>query len=390
MADAARSAEGINCANKTLFVDTADPGPITWARSVGQSFIGNVLQVTTETAASTGFNFITATAGTTPVSPPLPRADARGARLTGHQCRARAQMFSLRGDGLLNAISITSNTLAVGTLLSANTLVVAAGETITSGGLRVVAGGVTIAVGGMSVADSSANVLLVYAGSSSYANTVAVIDTNTVSGTGFSLLDVRTQGNSLVRVRGDGRLFVARGGVEVVSGGLTVDVDGATIADGGLSVSSSSKTAPAVLVQATSASFTGTVAEFSASASPSSAFNLVQLSSAGTTMLTVRGDGLTTISQGGLLVATGGATVQAGQLVVDSGVTITSGGLVVEQTGATISVAGLAIDDGGAQVRASARSERGVVCGGLARAHVRAPRGGGGATGANIFQHGSR
>lgn len=244
----------------------------------------------------------------------------------------------------------SSTSFTVPTTVSSLYLDVESGETVTAGGLTVASGGAVIVSGGLSVAASIGTVLNVFAPTTSFANSVVVLNSGTAPGTGFTVLDVKTDGTSMASVRGDGRLFVQEGGVDVQGGGVLVKSGGVVIAEGG-GVVKSSFPADTLAVKATSKSFTNTLLNVGTGSSSASNFELASMSSAGTPVVTVRGDGYTTIAQGGLQVTAGGATVQAGQLVVDSGIAITSGGLRVSNGGATISVKGLFIDDDGAQVR---------------------------------------
>lgn len=70
----------------------------------------------------------------------------------------------------------------------------------------------------------------------------------------------------------------------------------------------------------------------------------------------MRGDGLTTIRQGGFVQEAGGATINAGGLVADTGVTVTTGGILVEEGGAQVQRGGLAVDEDGAFIQTTADS----------------------------------
>lgn len=280
-----------------------------------------------------------------------PKRLFRGTWLYTRVVRARAQALRLRGDGLLTATSsITTGSASVTAAAATARLVVTAGEVIATGGLVITAGGASIASGGLSVAHSAGTVLSVYGASATYANTVASFDSGTPTGVGFSMMDIMTQGTSMASIRGDGRLFVKHGGAEVQAGGLMVRAGGGVVTDGGVTAHTLLSSSSALRVSASSSAFTGTVWNVVSGRGVSPAFLLTQLSSSTAPILTVQGDGYTTLPQGGLQVVSGGATVHTGQLVIDSGVTISSGGLRVAAGGATISVMGLTIDNDGSQV----------------------------------------
>ena len=164
------------------------------------------------------------------------------------------------------------------------------------------------------------------------------------SSTAFDLVDVRTDNGAtqMFDIRGDG-LVSAHAGLHVTAGGTTVQAGGLTVTDGGMAVHNSDASLTVAQVQASSTGYSGDVMSITSGTTAGSGFDFLQVTADATDVFSIRGDGFTTINQGGLQVVAGGATVQSGQLIVDDGVTVTAGGLLV-------TAGGLTVADGGAQI----------------------------------------
>jgi len=263
--------------------------------------------------------------------------------------RSYNQQYYVRGDGY-----VWSETATVNGLLTAGTGSMTA-ATVAAGGLVVQAGGATVSAGGLSVDDGPSvittgdneDALTVgQSASSGYTSTVLTVQAEQTAGAGYELVTVSTDGGGteVFDVLGTG-LVRPQAGLEVTAGGVTVQAGGATITDGGLAVTNAHASDPAMMATTTSGSYTGDMVVVT-SAATGSGFDFLRMTADSTDVFTVRGDGRTVITQGGLHVIAGGATVGAGQLMVGDGVTVTSGGLRVVDGGMTV-------NDGGSSLSAS-------------------------------------
>lgn len=181
---------------------------------------------------------------------------------------------------------------------------------------------------------------------SGYTGDVLSVTANQALGTTYNLVHVlaNTHTSSLFAVRGDGQVTSQRGGVVVVT-------DGVTVTDGGMSIQRDDTTASSAQIIAKGASFTGNALYLKSDKAAGDDFHLLRVYASTTELVNIAGNGLTTVKQGGLDVITGGATVRSGKLMVDSGVTVTAGGLAVATGGTTLVDGGLFVDDDGAVVR---------------------------------------
>ena len=292
-------------------------------------FSGNVLKLTSSKAAS-DFNFVAAFA-------------------------AGSKVFSLRGDGLMLADSISTGNLVVGQSL-----------TVQGEGISVTNGGALINKGTLPATDVM-TVMSTTPGSMGYTGSVlrldAVEDSTVPAGSSSgdhyllraygSVQDVTTPlvaptSTERFSVRGDGRTTVSSGGLRVlnsvtatvddatargqpffggayVEGGVTVQSYGVTISNGGLQVvnsprvdygaglahkpgNSSAVADETIFATAADAAFSGSVIRANAVSSSSGAYNLLRLQAAGTDSFVVRGDGFTKIAGGGLSIHSGGVS----------------------------------------------------------------------------------
>ncbi|KAH9102244.1 hypothetical protein AeMF1_021158, partial [Aphanomyces euteiches] len=222
----------------------------------GPSYIGSALHIVTAKAMATDFNMILAEASS-------------------------AKVFQMDGAG--NTWWYSGNLR-----VEAGTLFVQAGEQIATGGLYIADGGCTSTI--TTVVGPASNAIATATG---FTGTVMNVQTTQATGTNFYLFKASTSGLTVPQfdVRGDGQTTIHTGGLNVVLGGATITDNIATT-----SVTS---------IQATHASYTGSVVSISASRLsqfPATDFNLITASAGGTTALTIEASGKTTLTNGGLYV----------------------------------------------------------------------------------------
>ncbi|KAH9136564.1 hypothetical protein AeRB84_018367, partial [Aphanomyces euteiches] len=222
----------------------------------GPSYIGSALHIVTAKAMATDFNMILAEASS-------------------------AKVFQMDGAG--NTWWYSGNLR-----VEAGTLFVQAGEQIATGGLYIADGGCTSTI--TTVVGPASNAIATATG---FTGTVMNVQTTQATGTNFYLFKASTSGLTVPQfdVRGDGQTTIHTGGLNVVLGG-------ATITD---NIAATSVTS----IQATHASYTGSVVSISASRLsqfPATDFNLITASAGGTTALTIEASGKTTLTNGGLYV----------------------------------------------------------------------------------------
>lgn len=162
----------------------------------------------------------------------------------------------------------------------------------------------------------------------------------------------RVPSRQVFTVRGDGRMSsysfrVMTGGQTIDFGGLNVLNGGVTIAEHGASITSSGANTDVLTVTSSSTGFTQAALSLIASTTTYTAYNLIEAGTSSDKKFTVRGDGLTTIKSGGLVVTTGGATFTAG------GVMVTAGGATVNAGGLKVNAGGLKVREGGATIEDS-------------------------------------
>ena len=201
----------------------------------------------------------------------------------------------------------------------------------------------------------------------------------------FSIIRALAGGTTVFEVRGDGeltlqKLDVQTYGATVHYGGMNVAHGGVTVGDGGFSVAQSTLSDTVASMTASFAGYDGTMLELYSSGSTTTAQKQnFMIISAGTSSssetFSVRGDGKTTIADGGLYIGGGGATIIDGGLIIQkggldlkdkSGLNVSRGGLYVKNGGATITnradnMTGLSITSYVDRANAAALSVRAVA-----------------------------
>ncbi|RHY22896.1 hypothetical protein DYB36_007378, partial [Aphanomyces astaci] len=233
--------------------------------------------------------------------------------------------FSVRGDGFTTVHSGGFQVLlGGGTITAGGFYVYAGGATVNAGGLMVTNGGATIQAQGLVVVDGGADItstaqllpsFSVHASHLAFQSTVAVIETTLVAASSsFYLLKINAATTTeIFDIRGDGLTTIHEGGLAVTLGGATVTAGGLTVTDGGETIRTLSATADVSTITAASTGYSGSVlTAISATTAGSSFYLFSALSGTSTAIFDIRGDGLTTIHQGGLSITTGGATVTDG------------------------------------------------------------------------------
>ncbi|ETW07562.1 hypothetical protein H310_02049 [Aphanomyces invadans] len=184
--------------------------------------------------------------------------------------------------------------------------------------------------------DPLAPALTALSGLGTFLGTVATLEATRAASTAFKLLEAKSNGVVTFSVRGDGFTTVHSGGFQVLlgggtitaggffvnaggatvnagglmvtSGGATVQAQGLVVVDGGADITSTAQLLPSLAVHASHVAFQDSVAviETTVVAAASSFYLLKMRTSTTTAIFDVRGDGVTTIHQGGLVVTTGG------------------------------------------------------------------------------------
>ncbi|OQR83560.1 hypothetical protein ACHHYP_14571, partial [Achlya hypogyna] len=326
--------------------------------SANNAFQGTVAKIQSTVAASALFYLLQATANGLP-------------------------LFTILGTGQTEIYAGGLKVDMGGATVSNGGLVVGAGGATINGGLQVASGGATIADTGLVVSDGGAsvtqqaqlfNAMDIQATHAAFQKTVLSVSTTIGAAASFYLFQAQAAGVPIFDVLGTGRttvrqggMVVAAGGQTITHGGLTVGDTGVTIATGGLKVSETGASVTSTLnsdvVSITSdvAGFQKSVLQLVATAAAAASFYLVQIYSASTTPLfDVRGDGRTTVRQGGFVVLANGASITDGLTVTSGGAAISgdssvTGAFSVSGTstltsGATISNTGLLISAGGATI----------------------------------------
>ncbi|KAF1792292.1 EGF-like, conserved site [Phytophthora cactorum] len=211
--------------------------------------------------------------------------------------------------------------------------------TIYTGGLYVVTGGGRIS---HTLDGPSLTVTNSYG---SFSNSLLKLSTSRASlfpgASDFVLIEATANSFPAFTVEASGRTTIANGGLIVT--GL-----------GGAQISNSDPADPALVVSATGTSFTGdavAIKTFSGSAHNMLKVTTKVGSNAAIDLFTISNSGLTTITQGGLHIVSGGATIDTGGLHVGyGGETIDFGGLRVKNGGGTIELGGLNVINGGGKI----------------------------------------
>ncbi|KAE9048787.1 hypothetical protein PR002_g246 [Phytophthora rubi] len=215
--------------------------------------------------------------------------------------------------------------------------------TIYTGGLSVVTGGGIIA----NTVDAPS--LTVTNSFGTFSSSLLKLSTSRATqypgASDFLLIEASANSVPAFTVEASGRTTISNGGL-IVSG------------LGGGQISNSDTAASALVVSATSTSFVGdavAIKTFSGSA-----HNMLKVTTriapaAPIDLFTIANSGLTTITQTGLYITSGGATVNAGGIhIINGGETIDFGGLRVKDGGGTIELGGLNVIDGGGTIATTA------------------------------------
>ncbi|KAJ1448143.1 hypothetical protein M885DRAFT_450568, partial [Pelagophyceae sp. CCMP2097] len=208
------------------FADTATDASTIVVRQKVDDFMSTVLEMTTVTAETSLFYFITAGTAYDPV------ADA-----------VDSTVFSVRGDGA----TLIKGTLTVLNKTVTNGLEVGSpGLTVTAGGAHIYTDGLHVYEDGAIIESDNVTTLLVSHRDTMDNGTVLSAETTAAYTAGISLIEaVMDSGDERIAVFGVSalpRTFVYRGGLEVVggidvtSGGLNVSAGGVSINGGGLRV----------------------------------------------------------------------------------------------------------------------------------------------------------
>ena len=173
-----------------------------------------------------------------------------------------------------------------------------------------------------------------------YVSSAIRVQTVKPPGPDFYLIDAGAGNQQVFSVRGDGliqpNMLMVVGGATIEGGGLFVATGGVTILNDGLNVYSGDRTSGDTVASIQSTSAAALPSTFSAlrvstTSSPNTNHLLLDVRNIGVKQFTVRADGRTVISAGGLSVG-GGATIGNGGLyVARSGVTISRDGLTVRE-----------------------------------------------------------
>ncbi|KAE9358135.1 hypothetical protein PR003_g1462 [Phytophthora rubi] len=254
----------------------------------------------------------------------------------------RTIQIAVRASRLLN----TGFKLFEAMVGDTNTVVDIRGDgltTIYTGGLSVVTGGGIIA----NTVDAPS--LTVTNSFGTFSSSLLKLSTSRATqypgASDFLLIEASANSVPAFTVEASGRTTISNGGL-IVSG------------LGGGQISNSDTAASALVVSATSTSFVGdavAIKTFSGSA-----HNMLKVTTriapaAPIDLFTIANSGLTTITQTGLYITSGGATVNAGGIhIINGGETIDFGGLRVKDGGGTIELGGLNVIDGGGTIATTA------------------------------------
>ncbi|GLE09796.1 hypothetical protein PINS_up021652 [Pythium insidiosum] len=154
-----------------------------------------------------------------------------------------------------------------------------------------------------------------------YIGKVLHLKTTKNSATDFWFMFVESGSGSILTMDGFGNTKLLQGNFEITTGNLKVQ-SGATIVtlglnvqDGGSTIASSQAAVVNTDIISSHTAFTGSVLNVRAARATGTNFMLFQAMVGGTTSLVdIRGDGLTTVRTGGLSVITGGATIADNQV----------------------------------------------------------------------------
>ncbi|CAK4177393.1 unnamed protein product [Aphanomyces euteiches] len=360
---------------------SSSTNPVTTITASSTSFAGSVLQVSSHTTSATNFYFFSALSSTATAvfdirSTGLTTIHSGGLSVTngGVTIDAVGLTVSTIGATITNgALTVTSNDASAGVttltassssytgsvltaisatssainfylfsaLIATNTPIFdIRGDgltTIRAGGLSIIAGGVTVTDGGGTIKTSSTSVSAVTA------------ITATSSATNFNLFSALIATSTpIFDIRGDGLTTIHAGGLSVTNGGVTIDAVGltvstigATITDGALTVTSNDASAGVTTLTASSTSFTGTVLKaISATSSATNFYLFSAFIGTSTAVFDIRGDGLTTLHQGDLVLSSGGLSITSGGISSAGSIVFSSTASSSSSTTGAVTVSG--------------------------------------------------
>ncbi|CAK4076050.1 unnamed protein product [Aphanomyces euteiches] len=374
---------------------SSSTNPVTTITASSTSFAGSVLQVSSHTTSATNFYFFSALSSTATAvfdirSTGLTTIHSGGLSVTngGVTIDAVGLTVSTIGATITNgALTVTSNDASAGVttltassssytgsvltaisatssainfylfsaLIATNTPIFdIRGDgltTIRAGGLSIIAGGVTVTDGGGTIKTSSTSVsaVTVTATSNAYTGTVLKAITATSSATNFNLFSALIATSTpIFDIRGDGLTTIHAGGLSVTNGGVTIDAVGltvstigATITNGALTVTSNDASAGVTTLTASSTSFTGTVLKaISATSSATNFYLFSAFIGTSTAVFDIRGDGLTTLHQGDLVLSSGGLSITSGGISSAGSIVFSSTASSSSSTTGAVTVSG--------------------------------------------------
>jgi len=172
----------------------------------------------------------------------------------------------------------------------------------------------------------------------------------------FQMMEIDANGNVLFYIVGNGQVVSDKGGIRINADGLYIESGGATILDGGLFVQNTLSDEPVVHINMHDPDFQSVGLNITSDEVASfSNYYFLQAVNTDGQIFTIRGDGLTTISRGGLSIESGGATIVGGLYVFD-GQTIVDGGLHVEDGDVYIQNGALEVRENGAIITSTLQS----------------------------------
>jgi hypothetical protein len=337
---------GAACDIRGVTTEIEDSGAALIVSSTGDSYTGNVMELSTTRSASSAFNFLKATA-------------------------SGSTIFTVQGDGLVKMTN---------------------GINVEKGGIKVEEGGITLLDGVLEVYDDSNNPLLkAGAISASYTGNILQLDSNAAASTNFNFLKfssdfVSTGGTQQFKVDGTGQVFitstvdststttgsfqttggagiaktlyVGQGVVSLDTTLSTSSTTGSVIIAGGLGVAGNFYTGGGIVVEdgggyfANSATgdidvvtltqtdtegFTGSILRLEATQAAGTTYNLMEayssIAGSPVEVFSLRGDGKIT-STGALSVTSGGVSITAGGLSVTGNLAFAGGGITMSSTSA--------------------------------------------------------
>jgi hypothetical protein len=365
--------QGPNCDNIGTIVAIPDNDVYSTITASGDGFTGTVLRLETKKSYKKDFKFLEAMSND-------------------------VLLLDVRGDGLIQ-------------LYFAGLLIHTGGATIKSHGLMIESGGQTISAGGLNVVDDGAQLattkdsvaMHAKATSASFSSTIAKLESSRFLSPDFKFLEFVANGVNLAEIYGDGKAkfyndtesFSATSAATTFAGGMGIakslyvgnyltvkgetdsasSLTGSIVAAGGLGVAkkahigtgldvddggarllNTNNDQHGVLVYSKTAHISDkSVLKVKTDKRPFYDYNLFEAEAEGTQIFDIRGDGVTTVHQGGLKILSGGETISSGGLyIVASGETIAAGGLHIITGGERIDEGGLLVSDGGATIESLA------------------------------------